>query len=256
MKTSIKDLKSEANYLRRKLKEIDCSPVPEIATFRCEHCGKAFATDDYLQAHIKRRHELSNNSAYQEETNKLQLEIKELKERLNITEKLLTLREQNNEKDVDTTKESNWSKLEELQEKFDVLKMHVENELKLLHTQKEYQEKYEKLFEATINKTKAAFLEAESLKERLENRAESNLLLRKNSSTQTFLEVQEVATEISSEDFEQRKTVELQRDEQPDLRVDLEKMQKELVAETQQQISKVEGALGEMVCCFLWVDLT
>lgn len=164
---------------------------------------------------------------------------------------MLTHREQNIEKDVDTTKESNWSKLEELQQKFDVLKMHVENELKLLHTQKEYQEKYEKLFEATITKTKAAFLEAENLKGKIENRGERDLLLRKNSATQTFLQVQEVAIETSSEDFEQRKQVETQSEEQPDLRVDLEKMQKDLVAETQQQINKVEGALGEMVLAIL-----
>lgn len=215
--------------------------MPEIATFRCDHCAKVFATEDYLEAHIRRRHELPNNSAYQEETNKLQLEIKELKERLNTTEKLITNHDQPSEKDVDTTKDNNnWCKLEELQQKFEVLKTHVESELKLMHTQKEFQEKYEKLFEVSINKTKAVFLEAENLREKLEN---NDLQSRKNSATQTYLQMQEVAIEASCEDFEQLKPIQ----KTPDLKLNLEKMQQELVAETQQQIHKVEGALEEMV---------
>lgn len=227
LKTTNHDLKAEANRLRKKLKEIECAPLPEVATFRCDQCGKVFATDDYLQAHVRRRHEISNSttSAYQEETNKLQLEIKELKERLNTTEKLIT-----HEKDIDTSKElQSCTKLEELQQKFEILKTHVETELKLLHTQKEFQEKYEKLFEATITKTKAAFIEAEDLRGKLHNWGEGDLQsLRKNSGTQTYLEVQEVAIETSREE-------------------DLDKMQQEI---TQRQINKVEGALEEMVCWF------
>lgn len=262
MRSAIQDLKSETNRLRKKLKELECASVPEIVTFRCEHCGKAFATDDYLQSHIKRRHEITNNnnnSAYQEETNRLQLEIKELKERLNTTEKLITHHEPTNEKDVDTTKETNWSKLEELQQKFDILKTHVENELKLLHTQKEFHEKYEKLFEATINKTRAAFTEAEGLRGRLDNRGEGDLLLRKNSATQTYVQVQEVAVEATCDAFERGNKInkELPIEKKSDLNVDFEKMQQEFVAETQQQINKVEGAIGEMViwwfCNFLYL---
>lgn len=163
-----------------------------------------------------------------------------MKERLNATERLVTHHEPTNEKDVDTTKDNNLSKLEELQQKFEVLKTHVESELKLLRTQKEFQEKYEKLFETSINTTKAAFLEAENLKEKLEN---NNSWSRKSSATQTYLQMQEVAIEASSEDFEQRKPVK----ETSELKFNLERMQQELVAETQQQINKVEGTLVEMV---------
>lgn len=238
LKTALHDLKSEANYLRKKLK--DAESPREVATFRCEQCGKAFATEDYLAAHTKRRHDLSSSSAsaYQDETNKLQLEIKELKERLNTTEKLITHHErQTEEKGVDTARtQPDCSKLEELQAKFEVLKTHVEAELKLLHARKEFQEKYEKLFEATIANTKAAFAEAESLKGRSEG-GEGDLLERKDSATQTHPEVQEVAVEVACE---------IEKGD-ADLQVNLEKIQQELMAETQQQISKAEGFLGEMV---------
>lgn len=158
---------------------------------------------------------------------------------MNTTEKLII-----HEKDIDTTKDHSYNKLEELQQKFEILKTHVESELKLLRTQKEFQEKYEKLFEATLTKTKAAFVEAENLRGKLENCGEGDLQSRKNSATQTFLQVHEIGIEASCDDLEKEQYESKEKREQY---VDLEKMQKELAADTQQQINKVEGALEEMV---------
>lgn len=73
--------------------------------FQCGVCKKRFLSDSYLKSHQNRRHSTpitiqnseasqpetskSLESKYKEETNKLFLEIKNLKERLNSTEKLL-----------------------------------------------------------------------------------------------------------------------------------------------------------------------
>lgn len=73
--------------------------------FQCGVCKKRFLSDSYLKSHQNRRHftpitiqnpeasqpELAKSieSKYKEETNKLFLEIKNLKERLNSTERLL-----------------------------------------------------------------------------------------------------------------------------------------------------------------------
>lgn len=57
---------------------------------QCSHCDKTFLTAGYLEAHNMRRHpgmQLPNPS--HSETERLQSEIKELKERLNNTERLL-----------------------------------------------------------------------------------------------------------------------------------------------------------------------
>ena len=60
---------------------------------QCSHCGKTFLTAGYLEAHHLRRHpgitfaQLPN--PLHSETERLQSEIKELKDRLNNTERLL-----------------------------------------------------------------------------------------------------------------------------------------------------------------------
>lgn len=244
LKSNLKELKSETNSLKRRIKDIECSPPAEVATFRCNECSKAFAAEEYLFAHVKRRHETSN-TAYQEETNKLQLEIKELKERLNITERLVQ-QEQTNEKDVDVSKALSYSKLEELQQKFEILRTHVENELKLLHTQKEFQEKYEKLFEVTISNTRAAFVEAESLKNKLQSNS-SNNLEKKSSSTQTDLDVEET---IGDNRIAQKHETE----DAAEVQINVERLQRDLMTETQQQINKVEGVLEEMVLFKIFLD--
>lgn len=214
-------------------------PQPmNIATYKCDTCSKLFASEDFLLAHIKRRHSIQQNlsTMYEEETNKLQLEIKQLKERLNSTEKLIHFDPDNEKENVKERRMSEeYIKIYELQQKFEALKVHVENELKLLQTQKNFQEKYEKWFEETIHKTKPI---------NEEKKIESNSIAeRRNNGTQTE-EIRKVMREsaVSPCRFADANTEKVQVAE-----LDIEKVQQQLSAETQVQISKVEGVIEEMV---------
>lgn len=103
-------------------------------------------------AHAQRRHTLDNDKTtpFQSETHKLQLEIKELKERLNCTEKLIC----NEQEQLNINKANSRSdySVTDLQYKFELLKQHVENELKLLQAQKYDQDKYEGWFKSLLAK--------------------------------------------------------------------------------------------------------
>lgn len=214
-------------------------PQPmNIATYKCDNCSKLFASEEFLLAHIKRRHETqpSMSTMYQEETNKLQLEIKQLKERLNSTEKMIHL-DPDNEKE--NAKERHMSeeyiKIYELQQKFESLKVHVENELKLLQTQKNFQEKYEKWFEEAICKPKPVDDE---------KRTEDHVPDRKSSATQTK-EVRKATRERAVSPCRFPDTISTEKTQVVEL--DIGKVQEQLSAETQVQLNKVEGVIEEMV---------
>lgn len=123
----VEDLKGHIETL---MKEIDEKPV-----FRCNQCDKAFSTEEFLSSHIKRRHTL----IVEAETDKLQMEIKELKGRLNNAEKMIQ-----KEQDVDAnfTKDNELRKIEDLQQKFEDLRLQVQSELKILQSQHNFQEKW------------------------------------------------------------------------------------------------------------------
>ncbi|XP_019773430.2 cilium assembly protein DZIP1L [Dendroctonus ponderosae] len=117
------------------------------ATFKCNSCAKIFSSEDHLNAHIKRRH--SGNDHYNSETEKLNMEIKELKERLNNTEKLFKDKEQESPKKTEPNNDV--KKMSEVLEKFEKFKNQVDEELKELRMQKAiYEENYGKLFEIAI----------------------------------------------------------------------------------------------------------
>lgn len=120
------------------MKEID-----QRASFKCDQCNKVFSTEEFLNSHIKRRHSLQQEP----ETEKIQMEIKELKGRLNNAEKMI---QKEHEIESNISKEVDVRKLEDLQQKFEDLRLQVQSELKILQTQHNFQEKYEKLFEKMI----------------------------------------------------------------------------------------------------------
>lgn len=118
------------------------------AVFKCDICDKAFSTENYLNSHIKRRHTDENLISNKGE-DKLQSEIKELKERLNSTDKLL---QQINVSELPVVKNKiEENPLSQLEKKFCSFKEKVENEMLSLHLEKNmYEEKYNKLFDLMI----------------------------------------------------------------------------------------------------------
>lgn len=164
-------MQQESTNSKKQIKELKTALSCQIAStqsqpvYQCNECPKAFSTEEYLLAHIKRRHNLLRNAdssatSFQAETDKLQLEIKELKERLNNTEKFIHSEEPekspkepvpiSNIPSKNNTTEN--TLLADLQQKFEFLRIHVENELRILQTQKFDQEKYEQWFETFLNK--------------------------------------------------------------------------------------------------------
>ncbi|XP_044266106.1 zinc finger protein DZIP1 isoform X2 [Tribolium madens] len=130
----VDDLKDHISTLMR---EID-----EKVAFKCEQCNKVFSSEEFLNSHIKRRHSVPIQDP---ETDKLQMEIKELKGRLNDAEK--KIHKEHHETDSNISRESEFKKIEDLQQKFEDLRLQVQSELKILQTQHNFQEKYEKWFE-------------------------------------------------------------------------------------------------------------
>lgn len=135
--------------MQRKVKELSCQQAltQNLPIFQCTECTKAFCAEEYLLAHVQRRHNPNNDNVtptpFQVEAHKLQLEIKELKERLNTTEKQIY---------SDIPKPANDHPVADLQQKFELLKQHVEDELKLLQAQKYDQSKYERWFESLLDR--------------------------------------------------------------------------------------------------------
>ncbi|XP_017786327.1 PREDICTED: zinc finger protein Dzip1 [Nicrophorus vespilloides] len=117
----------------------------KTVTFKCDECPKVFYSEDYLNAHIKRRH---NNFDLQTESEKLQLEIKELKQRLNNTEKNVIQDTKKNENlpEKEPNNDLVFRSEEQMQEKFEQLKDYINKELGSLKDENFYSKIYQKCF--------------------------------------------------------------------------------------------------------------
>ncbi|KAJ8979526.1 hypothetical protein NQ317_017674 [Molorchus minor] len=83
LKEENKELKLFTHELENHLSAL--TKQGHLATsFTCDKCSKVFSTEEYLLSHIKRRHNDENKSFKGADTDLLQSEIKELKERLNV----------------------------------------------------------------------------------------------------------------------------------------------------------------------------
>ncbi|CAH2013409.1 unnamed protein product [Acanthoscelides obtectus] len=149
-KEELREMKSYIQELEAHLMQIQKHAV--TATFKCDKCLKVFLSENYLNSHIKRRHsddsKMSVNADKPCETDQLQSEIKELKERLNATEKILK------DKSAQVEMKENQQKNDEVREiyaKFEKFKEQVENEISTLQTEKKfYEDKYNRLFDLVM----------------------------------------------------------------------------------------------------------
>lgn len=207
--------------------------------FRCEECPKMFATDEYLAAHIKRRHDTNPN--LQMETDKLQLEIKELKERLNCTEKFMQ-----NDPEESAKSEDNRTKIEEnpqvteLQFELEKLKAQVRNQVQVLEDQKFYHDKYEKWMEMVFQKFEMKQKEIVGKAENIISHFD-----KRDSCTQTM---ENLSKETQCEEEKVDKGNNVNQEEFESIKCDLYKTQKEIEMETNTRFEKLEAVLEEKVC--------
>lgn len=224
--------------LNKKLKKmIDMQQMVPEEAYRCNQCSKIFSTEEFLANHIKRRHE--SLPIFQTEADKLQMEIKELKERLNSTEKYIQF-------DIPVTKEPNNDvhevkdvKFIEIQSEVEKLKLHLDNQTKIIEEQKSYQEKYEKWMEMAFKKFETKQLEIidkKFIQEQSQNHREIW--------TQT-LENQTQMPEILSEDLQVN---EVKKDENlQNIKAELIKLQGEIEIDAKSRFQQLEGFLEEKV---------
>ncbi|KAK9870563.1 hypothetical protein WA026_008123 [Henosepilachna vigintioctopunctata] len=141
------ELKQHTDTLLEKLKTKHTS-----CSFKCTKCSKAFSSEEYLKAHMQRRHfdtaDIGNSEL------DVEMEIKEIKQKLNNTEKLMKNEELNPK--LEDTLNKNYSKVSELLLKFESLKIQVESEFKVLQTQKDFEDKYSKIFQNILDNMKTA----------------------------------------------------------------------------------------------------
>lgn len=261
MKDSVEDLKNEIQNLKKKVKELKQSQIQSQSienilptSFKCNTCSKVFLSEDFLMAHIKRRHEVDTNP-YQTETDRLQLEIKELKERLNSTEKyiqgdhntksvLLEIQENipNNDQAVKNSVHMN-----DLKDKFDHLKQYVERELTVLRDEKYYQEKYEKWFNMVFQRLDNSRKELQDKEDSKTNIiADSYELIRKDSSTQTVAG-KCVESETMTDEIPCTTSVERLESKSVKTEIDMQKIQSDIITNTESHLDQIQGVLEKKV---------
>ncbi|XP_019869788.2 cilium assembly protein DZIP1L isoform X3 [Aethina tumida] len=164
---------------------------------KCPKCSKMFTSELYLNSHLKRRHNLCDDNSSQSEADKLQSEIKQLKERINNTEKLIQDKNAIEEKSLQKDKEKQEEmKIKEIQENFDRFRNQVENELKILQMQKSfYEEKYGKLIDVVSD----SIIQKQNEKELTKSKIDSDEFKpqprpRRNSMTQTEAQKNKILT--------------------------------------------------------------
>lgn len=147
-----------------------------FATFKCTRCPKAFSSEEFLNSHIKRRH--TNAENYNSETDKLNMEIKELKERLNNTEKLLKEQKEKSPENGFPDVSNGKLHLTEVLDKFEKFKSQVDEELKELKVQKNfYEENYAKLFDIVVSQNNKENQPPKSNNDKTENTTQTDKVL-------------------------------------------------------------------------------
>ncbi|KAG5897168.1 hypothetical protein JTB14_022531 [Gonioctena quinquepunctata] len=174
MKKDITKLKQEVKQLKLYTEELEMhlsvlTKNTLTATFRCEKCPKVFSSEEYLNSHLKRRHNEEDKVNPNNDAEKLHLEIKELKERLNNTEKLIQKENDEVESDKLRDDELGASKLiNEIQKNFERFREQVENKIESLQSDKNfYDDKYDKLFNVVLEcRNKESIIHVENVPEK------------------------------------------------------------------------------------------
>lgn len=175
-----------------------------IGAFKCDKCSKVFSTEDYLNAHIRRRHSEEDSQMNDSETDKLQSEIKQLKERLNSAEKML--QEKAVVESENPQKNGNDDIVAEIQEKFNSFKEQVENEIANLQLEKTfYEEKYGKMFDLVV----------QSKNNRFENNGDKSFMKNANekieNSTQTLsISIENITVENCTQTEQTKKNMQME----------------------------------------------
>lgn len=182
-----------------------------FATFKCTKCPKAFSSEEFLNSHIKRRH--TNAENYNSETDKLNMEIKELKERLNNTEKLLKEQKEKCPENGFLDASNGKLHLSEVLDKFEKFKLQMDEELKDLKVQKNfYEENYAKLFEIVVSQNnkenQAPKSNDDKLYEKTENTTQTDKVLQiENVNNKNITEI----TEVDKVDVDHQKIIDLKQ---------------------------------------------
>lgn len=174
LKKRVKDLKLTLHYQHQFQQNIN----DQISIFQCSECSKTFINDKYLSAHLKRRHNIDQkvdkenleseentvhttpeHEKYKMETDRLQSEIKVLKEKLNNTERYFNSDNGNLSPEHGTVKIRRSSitnneryDIKDLQKQFETLKDMVQTELNMLKTQKVVEKSQETLLQKVFDK--------------------------------------------------------------------------------------------------------
>lgn len=180
MKADVKFYHNEVHKLKKKEKDLKdilhvvqkCHPALLKGTFRCYDCKKTFQSTYYLKQHIERRHPNSeqkvidddniNNdvinttpvhSLYKAETDRLQMEIKELKEKLNNTQRYDEFQNLENQATYNNDRKEQgdyYKHIENLHDQFQQLKTHIEGEIQVIKESKNEQEHLKAVVEKSV----------------------------------------------------------------------------------------------------------
>lgn len=213
---------------------VDIQPDTPARTYQCNRCGKIFSSEEFLMSHVRRRHE--NPPLIQTEADKLQMEIKELKERLNSTEKYVQY-DQPIVKESGNEFKENVSGVFEIQSEVDKLNIQLENQCKIIEEHRKYQAKYEKWMEIVFEKFENKQIEL------IEKKLRQNET--KNIWTQTA-EKRSIETQYEAIPTSSTQTINQTEDLQQ-VRAELAKIQSDIEQEARNRFEKMEGFLEEKV---------
>lgn len=196
-----------------------------------------FSSEDFLLSHVKRRHE--NPPLIQTEADKLQLEIKELKERLNSTEKYIQQDQPIavQSKELRNEEKEKSSQYTEIHSEVDKLRIQLENQVKLMEEQKSHQEKYEKWMEMAFQKFENKQMEI--IDKKLCHQT-------KTIGIQTT-ECRTIETQYEEMPASSLQSINSKVEELEQIKADFVKIQKEIEQEATNRFAKIEGFLEEKV---------
>lgn len=202
-KKRIKDLKISLHYQQ----QIQPNLIDQMTIYQCNECGKTFINNEYLNSHLKRRHNIDQNidkeniqdsdentrhttpehEKYRTETDRLQSEIKVLKEKLNNTERYFNPHgdQSPDHGTVKIQKSPMYSTeslkdVKQLQKQFDDLKNMVQTELNTIRAQRLANETssqenlLRKVFEKLENKSELQ--QAPSIPQTIQNERRDNYI--------------------------------------------------------------------------------
>ncbi|GLV41613.1 DZIP1 [Carabus blaptoides fortunei] len=182
LKHDLVNYQSEIHKWRKKVKDLKCTLLVHrkyqppascisdgVATFQCNVCSKVFVNDEYLKSHVTRRHssvelepklEPTVNNQYKAETDRLQMEIKELKEKLNSRERYFKNEEEKSKDATEVQSDEYCKRMEKMHDEFEQFKAQYEAEMKVIRKSEQ-----DKLMEKILDKLETNSTKTQIVKE-------------------------------------------------------------------------------------------